>query len=199
MGGLGGAAAPLNDPCTSGTIVLTAVADSTGTLDENALRGGVIDESGDQVTTNLPIPWTITVDEECYAGMPDYAQWVAVGKPECWCYPTQCQGDADGKTQGTSRGGGIYYVGSVDITVLAGAWDVKEPPDGPGITSVVVTGIKGACADHDHISQGTSRGGGIYRVGSFDIGILAANWDVKEPPDGPGISTTCLPGNVTPP
>jgi hypothetical protein len=27
---------------------------------------------------------------------PEYADWVAWGKPKCWCYPRQCRGDIDG-------------------------------------------------------------------------------------------------------
>ena len=194
MGGLGGEAEPLNDPCTSGTITLTG--SGTGTISENELRGGVIDENGDRVTTNLPLPIPCHPCG-CYEGQPDYDEWIAAGMPECWCYPTQCQGDADGKTEG---GGvlGIWHVGTIDVGVLAGAWLVKEPTKGPGITSVVVGGIPGVCADFDH----TAEGGGIlgsWRVGTIDVGILAGNWLVKEPTKGPGIAKTCLPGNVTPP
>jgi hypothetical protein len=135
--------------------------------------------------------------EECYAGMPDYSEWVAAGKPPCWCYPTQCEGDADGKTEG---GGilGTFHVGTIDIGVVAGAWKVTEPTKGPGITTVNIGGIPGACGDFDHATEG---GGilGTFRVGSIDIGILAVNWKVTEPTKGPGIAKTCVPGNLMPP
>ncbi len=34
--------------------------------------------------------------EECFPSThPDYANWVTVGKPDCWCCPTQCNGDTN--------------------------------------------------------------------------------------------------------
>ncbi len=34
--------------------------------------------------------------EECFpASHPDYDNWVTVGRPECWCCPTQCHGDTN--------------------------------------------------------------------------------------------------------
>ncbi len=195
-----GELSPLNDPCMTGTITLTAngTGVASGTLGENALRGGVIDEDGDTMTTNLPIPFSITAIVDCMqdGGVlttdPLYLEWEAVGKPECWCYDTQCMGDAD-----TSKAGsiwtGYYYVGTADVTVLAAAWMVYEPIYGPGITSINVGGVPGACADFDR----TQHGGiwtGYYRVGTPDVQILAANWFVYQPGKGPGIATTCVPG-----
>lgn len=70
---------------------------------------------------------------------PDYEDWIDAGRPYCWCFDTQCQGDADGKTEG---GGilGTYHVGTIDVGVLAGAWLVKEPTKGPGIAKTCLPG-----------------------------------------------------------
>ena len=82
---------------------------------------------------------------------------------------------------------GFYHVGPADLNVLIAAWLVKEPPDGPGITSVT----NGVCADFDHQAGGSAKAG-FYRVGPADLNILIANWLVKEPPQGEGISPDCL-------
>ncbi len=115
----------------------------------------------------------------------DYGEWAHVGKPACWCFPRQCHGDADGQIEG---GGKIPLcaVSTNDLNILMAAWQIPEPPDGPGIS-----GEPDVCADFDHAIQG---GGKVpaYRVGSNDLNILVASWQVPEPPDGPGIPSDCL-------
>jgi len=136
-------------------------------------------------------------EEECYAGQPDYDVWVAVGKPECWCYPRQCHGDADGKVQGGGPAG-LRYVDTDDLDILAAGWQVKEPPKGPGIQSITgPNGDPGACADFAHNVQGGGPAGLRY-VDTDDLDILALYWQVKEPPKGLGVPADCEPGNRTP-
>jgi hypothetical protein len=107
--------------------------------------------------------------------------WIAFGMPDCWCCRYQCRGDADCLPQGTSKMGYVR-VGTNDLTILANAWQVKEPPNGPGILSVP----NGICADFDHAAQGTLKMGYV-RIGTNDLTILANRWQIKEPPVGPGI------------
>jgi hypothetical protein len=114
-----------------------------------------------------------------------YDDWVAFGRPDCWCYPRQCHGDADGEVGGSEKAG-YYYVGPTDLNVLVPAWLVREPPFGPGIASVP----NGICADFAH-DQGGSSKSGYYRVGPSDLNILVANWLKKEPPYGPGVLADC--------
>ncbi|UCG59347.1 MAG: hypothetical protein JSU70_07515 [Phycisphaerales bacterium] len=116
---------------------------------------------------------------------PGFAEWLSLGEPQCWCYPRQCHGDADGLRTGNSKTG-FAYVGPSDLNVLVDAWLVKEPPHGPGIDSVP----NGVCADFDHNEGGNSKTG-YYRVGVSDLAILVANWLVKEPPEGPGLPADC--------
>ena len=116
----------------------------------------------------------------------DYAEWVEVGRPDCWCYPRQCHGDADGKKQGSILSG-YTYVSTNDLIVLADAWQVKEPPKGPGIASIP----NGICADFNHAKQG-SVVTGYMRVSTDDLIILVNNWQILEPPKGPGIPPDCL-------
>ncbi|MBN1766810.1 MAG: hypothetical protein JW860_16270 [Sedimentisphaerales bacterium] len=114
-----------------------------------------------------------------------YSEYLSVGSPECWCYRSQCHGDADGVEQGNSKTG-YYKVGANDLNLLLSGWKVKEPPDGLGIGSVPAA----ICADFDHQAHGGSKTG-YYRIGPPDLAILLANWKVMEPPDGPGIPADC--------
>ena len=185
---VGEANAPLTgDTLCTLTIECNGATDVNLTMvDEDVIRGGVLLEDG----TPVPVNETIGICPECYAGQPDYAEWEDAGKPDCWCYPKQCHGDADGLLGGSSKTG-FYSVGALDLNVLQDAWQIKNPPFGPGIT-----GIQG-CADFDHTLGGSSKTG-YYRVGALDLNILQASWQVKEPTFGPGIPADCLPGNLTP-
>jgi hypothetical protein len=124
---------------------------------------------------------------DCYPSCrKDYNEWVAVGKPDCWCCPRQCHGDADCERGGSAKTG-YYSVGPSDLNLLVKAWMVKELPLGPGIASVP----NGICADFAH-DQGGSAKTGYYRVGPSDLNILVANWLRKEPPRGPGVKADCV-------
>ncbi len=182
-----------NAPGTSGTLctlTLSTAANVTVTLNE--VRGGI-------VLTDPETP--ATVDMLLASGMtsgaapseadllapshPDYAEWVAVGKPTCWAYPRQCHGDADGLAEGSAETG-LSYVGPQDLNVLVAAWEVKEPPFGPGIASIE----NGICADFARDKEG-DEATGYHRVGTTDLNVLVANWLVKEAPDGPGVRADC--------
>jgi len=184
-----------NEPPASGTLCTVTVSGGcTLTVELEPIRGGVVLEDATAATTNLP--QSVVITTECYAGMADYAVWVAVGSPECWCYTRQCHGDADGKKTGGPVTG-YYYVSTIDLQVLAAAWQVKEVPKGLGIATVEYAGIKGACADFDHSRVG-SPVTGYYHVSTADLQILAGYWQVKEPTKGPGTPADCLPGNRVP-
>ena len=81
---------------------------------------------------------------------PAYADWVAEGKPDCWCYEFQCRGDADGITVGA------FPVNSADVTALRAALFVDPLP------------VDGICADFDHIKVGS------FRVNSADVTVIRA-------------------------
>jgi hypothetical protein len=154
---------------------------------------------------------TVVPEPECFpTAHPDYSEWLNVDKPDCWCYPRQCHGDADGLMGGSSKCGyyyagpedlnilisswleiepacGFHYVGPTDLYILISAWLVNEPPLGPGISSIP----DGICADLAHDLGGSAKTG-FYRVGPTDLNILIANWLVREPPGGPGVPPTCL-------
>jgi hypothetical protein len=115
-----------------------------------------------------------------------HSDWIALGRPECWCNPRQCHGDVDGLVGGSAKAG-YYRVGPADLNVLISAWMVKEPPLGPGIASIP----NGICADFAH-DRGGSTKAGLYRVGPSDLNILIANWLITEPPHGTGVEPDCL-------
>lgn len=77
---------------------------------------------------------------ECLSmGAYEYEDWVAWGRPRCWCYARQCRGDADGKP--IYPGVGIY-VSLTDLNILRAA--INKMYDQPGWPA------DGICADFDH-------------------------------------------------
>jgi hypothetical protein len=163
---------------TGGSYVLTG---TIGQSDADWCDGGPYELLGG-FWPGEPLP-----PDDCFPTCrPDYAEWVAVGKPDCWCNPRQCHGDVDDARAGSEKSG-YYYVGPADLNMLLPAWLLKEPPYGEGIAS-----IPGAiCADLAHDAGGSDKSG-FYRVGPTDLNILIANWLKKEPPHGPGIPPDCL-------
>jgi hypothetical protein len=161
----------------------------------NAIRGNVVLENASEV-----IPAEVCIERgECFpqTNPTAYADWVYYSKPLSWCYARQCRGDADGKKQG-SQFAGYMYVSTDDLGVLIAAWQVKEPPKGPGI--VTVTGPKGEpgiSADFNHAKQGSAFAG-YMRVSTDDLAVLISAWQVKEPPKGPGVPGDCVPEPVEP-
>jgi hypothetical protein len=83
---------------------------------------------------------------------PNYAVWQSVGMPNCWCYPRQGRGDADGLKQY-----GVFWVYSNDLTILANAFAQAGVSTEPDI-----------CADFNHDIQY-----GVFRVYSNDLNIIA--------------------------
>jgi len=139
----------------------------------NAIRGNVVLEDASEATLN-PAEVCIDMIVDCFPSTPEYAnqyaRWVALGKPDCWCEGwasgNQCYGDAAGDTH--SRG---YIVYTTDLGKLSNAWKLKVNPDGslpPGLDP---------CADfmHDVHSRG-------YVVYTTDLGVLSTNWKLKTLP-----------------
>jgi hypothetical protein len=175
-------------------VLCTLVCDGPCTMSAtgNAIRGNVVLENAaglvPDVTEATDVP--IGAEPECLpSDHPDYGEWVAVGKPRCWCLKRQCYGDVDGEKEGGAKTG-YFYVKYTDLNVLVAAWPVKEPPKGPGIDSVELGGIKGICADSARDQEGGAKTG-YFRVHYNDLNLLVASWPIKEPPKGPGLATDC--------
>jgi hypothetical protein len=210
-----------NAPPLSGllcTIILDADANCTVNIAGNAARCGVegSEAPGDAIGVVMEDPTEVvtidyvpgTVDPwviDCFpsALTEQYADWVAMGKPGCWCgsgdpnaNPRQCHGDATGEPPEGGAKTGYWYVGLGDLNILVSAWKVLEPavdptPSGPGIATIP----GGICADFSHSAEGGAKTG-YWRVGLGDPNILVGSWKVLEPaveptPSGPGVAADC--------
>jgi len=178
----GGADAPSG---TIATITLTGTTCTTVALDMDvAGRGGVVGTSGDELVATFPS----TVDVcfgvgDCWTG--DAASrivWESAGSPECWCYPTQCHGDADGLETAATKTVPAHFVGTPDLTALSTAWKVATGSMTPAMM----------CADFDHAEIAGTKTVPAHRVGTPDLTILSTYWKDAATP------TDCLPGTVTP-
>ncbi len=195
MGGLGGEEEPLDDPCLSGTIVLTADGYAEGYISENALRGGVIDENGAQVTTNLPIAFVICGDcgDDCmqilgvdtdypavYAAYLAASAYFGEGAVDCWCDEYNCQGDGDGSFASIDVDGKRKWVTLADLNVLSSGWGKKESQM-PAVTPPPI------CGDADRNFAGSDVDGKRKWVTLPDLNILSTSWGKKESqmPTGP--------------
>ena len=89
---------------------------------------------------------------------PDYATWIDLDKPDCWCYSKQCKGDAGG----ISPFGGAVAVFSDDLDIFLPVYGLP----GMGV------GNPGLCADFDHKAQF----GGTVRVFSDDLDIFLPSY-----------------------
>ncbi len=147
-------------PGTSGTLLSFIVdigpgEDCNVTIAGNGARGNVVLENTDPAATNLPTICAVVIppEPECLkSSAPGYADWTGhpVGvawampwsNPDCWCYPRQCRGDADGAP---SYPGVPIWVDLADLNILRGAIShyVTGPTD-PGFPA------GGECANFDH-------------------------------------------------
>jgi hypothetical protein len=189
-----------NAPPNEGLLFKLTLSEPAGvTVALNEARGGVVLTNPDVAAivplsqaTNVTVGGgSATTTDLLPASHPDYAEWVAVGKPACWAYPRQCHGDADGLKEGSSKSG-FHYVGLQDLNVLVAAWQIKEPPHGPGIAAIE----NGICADFARDQEGSTKSG-FFRVGITDLNVLVANWLLKEAPEGTGVRGDCG-GNLEP-
>ena len=136
--------------------------------------------------------WTTPPPPDCIdSSAVSYVDWVAFGRPDCWCYQRQCNADYNGLSAGTTFSG-IQWVTVPDLTGLLNTFNVYEPGgvlnSGPGVLSI--DGGNGICADFNHVGAGTSFSG-IQRVTVPDLTLLLANFNVYEPGgilnSGPGV------------
>ncbi len=169
-----------NAPLNQGTLFkLTLSEQAKLTVKLNEARGGVVLTNPDvAAVVDLSGATAIAIASSPVApaaSPSDYAEWVAVGKPQCWTFPRQCHGDADGLKESDKRGG-YTYVGYSDLTILMEAW--MKP-------SNQVVGTSLICADFAH-DEGVNATTGAYRVGPTDLNILVKYWlqsDASVPAD----------------
>jgi hypothetical protein len=155
---------------------------ASGVILGDSSRGGMVDSQGWPMTSgDLPLAFTVTVD--CFPSEhPDYNAWVLVGKPACWCHPTQCHGDADGLEVTATKTVPAHYVGTPDLIVLTTGWKVAT-----GSMTLAMM-----CADFDHTEVAATKTVPAHRVGTPDLTILTIYWKNTSTP------TDCPWGTVTP-
>jgi hypothetical protein len=167
-----------NAPPNSGKLLKFRVSkDCTVTVAENAIRGGV-------VLTNPSLDPTVTLTGctvvcaqvvDCFPSTyTTFNDWKTLNKPNCWCgiywaqdpdplkkWRFQCDGDADGATDGAVKNR-VYLA---DLNLLIANWKKKiaDPTLNP-------------CADIDHKPEGAVKN----RVYLADLNIVIANWKKKD-------------------
>jgi hypothetical protein len=165
-----------NAPLLSGKLLKFRVSkDCTVTVAENAIRGGVVltNPNLDPAVTLTGCTVSCAVSDCLPNTVSYYNTWSAQNKPDCWCYPRQCYGDADGKKEGSAKTG-YFWAHFQDLNVLLAAWNQK------GTTTTYILAKPHICADFAHDVEGSAKTG-YYRVHFSDLNKLLANWSVKDP------------------
>ena len=152
-----------NDDAVAGHMVI----DPTGDRPSPTLV--VWEELHDQLGMSEDMSFILFTEPGCFpCTYSTYADWLAFGKPDCWCAPPngsgyQCDGDADGKDSG---GLTKYRVFTGDLTLIVANWKKKA-----GDATL------DPCADIDHKDSG---GLTKYRVFTGDLTRLVTNWKKKD-------------------
>jgi len=177
MGVLDQTGAQLAGPVTTAKLIklqLKGTADPTVTITGDTLRGPASGVVGSVLTSNLPQTTVVKFGPiDCYTG-PDTADWVAVGKPDSWCTPRQCHGDANNATEVIGKGS--FWVGYNDINILLLGF--KQAYAGNPATQTWIA------ADFDHKTEVIGKG--TFRVGYNDINVLLKYFK------GAAVPTDCL-------
>jgi len=194
-----GAASP-NCPPKAGVLCKFKVdGECTLTVNENAIRGGVVMERPDQSVTVDPCGCTVQFG--CFpSDHKDYAAWLDASSPKCWCSEgMQCYGDADGKT--ISGKFATYAVSSDDLALLIAGWERADGLSGSGgqpyyCEDVNTTGPTGywdgwVCADFNRSKVYGKFA--TYRVSSDDLAILIWNWENNNAGEKTGDPNACCP------
>jgi len=179
--------------------VMNSTNSTTGTVQYRARANNAYGSS--DWTTG---PSCTVILSTCYRGGntadPNWAGWVAMGRPDCWCIAGatqprgsgyQCDGDADG-----TKSSAGYRVYTGDATMMSNNWK-KRTSTGTAIATNVAADpntttlsngnkIHGACADFDH--KQSSAG---YRIYTADATVLSTNWKKKDST----ATSSALPGN----
>ncbi|NLW82886.1 MAG: hypothetical protein GXY41_00535 [Phycisphaerae bacterium] len=114
-------------------------------------------EYGPIVMVSEPVKSTI--------GATQYGIWAAAGRPNCWAFPRNCRGDANGGS--TGLGANRTWVTVADLNILAAAFNKVE-------ADLLVSsfgGFPGVCADFNRGSTGL--GANRTWVTVADLNVLA--------------------------
>ena len=126
----------------------------------------------------------------------DYDTWVELGKPDCWCYPRQCHGDASGTSDNPGVAAGKQkWVALNDWPYLVAGWQQTRntltalPKD--GYDNLFMYAI---CADFSHSSDNPGVAAGKQKwIALNDWAILVTNWQKTDNQCGEIGTDTCSP------
>lgn len=158
-----------NAPADSGVLCTIVVTEScTVNIAGNAARCGegsealgVVMENPDEVVIPTYIPGVVEFEDECIpSDHADYNEWLAVGKPNSWCNPRQCHGDADGLDE--QYGFIRVWVGYNDVSMLVDGFRKTYGGD-PTVDTWIA-------ADFNHADE--QYGFIRVRVGYDDVAVL---------------------------
>ncbi len=119
-----GIGAGTDEAPTTCTITITGTAGATVDIDIDALRGGVVGYNGALAVSGLPINTTFGERvSECVsssAAGQAIPTGSLIGKPDCWCFQRQCNGDANGTREGNIVTG-YKWVFNADLAIFLAA------------------------------------------------------------------------------
>jgi len=146
--------------------------------DPNGTYTGQTDIDGDMRLveyTDLDSRVDMGADEtDCFpSDHEDYDHWVEVGKPDCWCIPRQCHGDADNISSVNSNPNKRRWVIQGDLDILLAGWGKKrtETADLPFEEYI--------CASFARTSTVSGNVNKKQWVIQASLDILVANWSLK--------------------
>lgn len=172
FGNLNGAAVAGADGAASVQVTLTVDKACNLTVCENATRGGIVAVDGTALVAACDTDAITAADTECVkATAPFYADWVAFGKPACWCYERHCRGDADGQIVAATKTVPAHWVGTPDLGILTLGW--KKTNADPAFAQFI-------CADFDKTEVAATKTVPAHRVGTPDLGLLTLSWKKVE-------------------
>jgi hypothetical protein len=157
-----------NAPPDSGTLCKLTVSETCNmSVAENATRGGIVLTDPSVAPSVDLVGGQVTCAVDCFpATNSTYNDWVAMGKPDCWCAPPfgsgyQCDGDADGAASVPLK----YRVYGDDLALVVANWKrkINDPLLDP-------------CADIDHKGSVPLK----YRVYGDDLQTVVNNWKKKD-------------------
>lgn len=159
----------------AGDLITFPVGDGEVCIAADTLRGpdsGVVGDAA--LTSNIASVACVTVSSgpvDCIPSTnPSYAQWVAVGKPDSWCNPRQCHGDANGAQE--TIGKGSFWVGYADLNVFL-----------QGFSKVYVDPVTTPWISADFSRSAETIGKGSFRVGYADLNIFLNYFSKTTVPD----------------
>jgi hypothetical protein len=134
--------------------------------------GWIWEELYDQTGESADMSFILFTEPGCFpSSYTTYLDWLALGKPNCWCgiywtqdpakWKYQCDGDADGLTEGVVKN--RVYLNDLNLLIANWKKKIADPTLNP-------------CADIDHKPEGVVKN----RVYLADLNIVIANWKKKD-------------------